>query len=267
MAGRADCQQGGDGRGAGSPNARDAGAACRVRLDGPGCCSRFCVAAAELLREVCLLALACDDEDSAYGERGAIGELNAVQAPVMGHEAADTLCLDRDPGGMEPLTLGGIELVAVCQQYDLAAPPAEQQCPIDSALRHAAKAQLREGLSADFPTMAMWAGDNIPPPQLGNTWHVREFIDEPGGENDRAGLPDPPIPAGHVETATHWCVLDPDHTITFQRNVVVAEGRSAGLQQGGRGGAVLSEEVVHVRGGSVPGATVINHDHSAACPA
>jgi hypothetical protein len=62
-------------------------------------------------------------------------------------------------------------------------------------------------------------------------------------------------------------VLDPDYAIVFQAHVVVAEGRSAGAQQSGRGGAVLPEEVVHVRGGSIPRVTVIDHDHPAACPA
>lgn len=100
MAGRADCQQGGNGHRAGCPNAGDAGAACRVRLDCTGCGSCVCVAAAKLLGEVRLLALACDDEDSAPGERGAVGELNAVKAPVVVHEAADTLCLDCHPGGL-----------------------------------------------------------------------------------------------------------------------------------------------------------------------
>ena len=161
VTGRTYRQQGGRRRRTGCPNARNAGAADGIRLD---CDAFVCVAATELVGEIALLALACDDEDGAPGETGAIGELNALEAPFVVHEAPDVLRLDGHSGGVEPLTLSGIGFLAVCQQHDIAAPPAEQQRTLDSPLEHAPQAELRERLSPDLPTVAVRARDDILPP-------------------------------------------------------------------------------------------------------
>jgi hypothetical protein len=150
----------------------DAGAARGVDLDCTSCRAFLYVTTAKLLGEVGLLVLACDDEDGAPSKTGAIDELDTVQAPIAVHEASDTHCLRNHPGGLETRILGGIELLTVCQEHDIGAPTAEQQCPLHPALGHTSQAQLREWLATDLPTMAVWAGNNIPTPQLRNTWHI-----------------------------------------------------------------------------------------------
>ena len=98
---------------------------------------------AKLPGEVGLLVLACDDEDGAPREAAAIDELDTVQAPIVVHEASDAHGVCNHPGGLETRMLSGIELLAVCQQHDIGAPPAEKQCPLDTSFGHAPQAQLR----------------------------------------------------------------------------------------------------------------------------
>src|SRR4051812_42288611 len=110
----------------------------------------------------------------------------------------------------------------------------------------------------------MGTRDHIPPPQFVNARHVGELIDETGSEQNRSGPPSLATLAEHLEAVA---LLDPDDAIALQRHVVAGQGCPAVVKQSGRSRPVLAEEVVYMRGRSVPGSPVVDHDDPATSPA